>query len=223
MNISFTKVALEHGWMGNMAPFPVEYAGKTWRTTEALFQALRFEDAAIQEEIRAKTSPMGAKMLARGHRARMVVVPQGDQDLANMEMVLRLKLNQHQELKQMLLDTGDETIIEDVTRRPRGSGMFWALRLRGRSVDRGKRPRQALDEVAGRVAGGPRMPGRLKFSPEVSPSPLYRMPGHQKLCQRPLGRAFFVGTSLDLCTPGGRALLPLALTKCTNASLERTR
>jgi len=45
--------------------------------------------------------------------------------VANLQAVLRLKLRHHPELKQMLLDTGNETIIEDVSRRPGGSGKFW--------------------------------------------------------------------------------------------------
>jgi ribA/ribD-fused uncharacterized protein len=127
MAISFTKVALPHGWLGNMAPSPVQYDGKRWKTTEALFQALRFRDDAVKEAIRDQRSPMSVKMLARRHlkRGANVVVPRSEQDLANMEMVLRLKLEQHQELRQKLLDIGDETIIEDCTNRPGGSGKFW--------------------------------------------------------------------------------------------------
>lgn len=36
--LTFTKVRLPHGWLGNMAPFSVVFDGKPWRTTEALFQ-----------------------------------------------------------------------------------------------------------------------------------------------------------------------------------------
>jgi ribA/ribD-fused uncharacterized protein len=125
MPIAFTKVDLPYGWLGNMAPFPVKYDGKWWLTTEALFQALRFDDDAIKEEIRTIKSPMGVKMRAKREKDKRVVVPQSEQDLANMEMVLRLKLEQHPELKQKLLNTGDETIIEDCTKRPGGSGKFW--------------------------------------------------------------------------------------------------
>jgi len=130
MPIAFTRVKLSHGWLGNMAPYPVEYDGKCWRTTEALFQALRFDDEAIREEIRGNKSPMGCKMRAKHHKARMVVVPQSELDLANMEMVLRLKLDQHPDLKQKLLDTGEETIIEDCSRRAGGSGKFWGAVLK---------------------------------------------------------------------------------------------
>jgi len=125
MPIAFTKVDLPHGWLGNMAPFPVRHDGKWWRTTEALFQALRFHNEAIKEEIRALPSPMGAKMRAKRHKAKRVIEPQSEQDVANMEMVLRLKLEQHPELKQRLIDTGAGDIIEDSTRRPGGSGKYW--------------------------------------------------------------------------------------------------
>jgi ribA/ribD-fused uncharacterized protein len=127
MAISFTKVNLPYGWCGNMAPYAVEYAGKRWRTTEALFQALRFDDEAIREEIRATSSPMSAKWTAKKYikLGKHVVVPQSEPDLANMVLALRLKLAQHPELRQQLLDTGDEVIIEDCGKRQGGSGMFW--------------------------------------------------------------------------------------------------
>jgi len=125
MTIAFTKVDLPYGWLGNMAPFPVKYDGKWWKTTEALFQALRFDDPTIREEIRNLDSPMGAKMRAKKLKAKMVLAPQGPQDLANMEIILRLKLQTHKELVQQLLDTGNETIIEDCSSRPGGSGKFW--------------------------------------------------------------------------------------------------
>jgi len=66
--IKFTKVSLPFGWLCNMAPFPVMYNEKKWLTIEALFQALRFEDEKIIEEIRLEKSPMGAKMKAKKHK-----------------------------------------------------------------------------------------------------------------------------------------------------------
>ena len=38
-------------------PQPVKYKGKSFKTAEALFQALRIEDEAIREEIRGKATP----------------------------------------------------------------------------------------------------------------------------------------------------------------------
>jgi len=128
--ITFTKVALPYGWLGNMAPYPVTYAGTTWRTAEALFQALRFEDEAIREAIRREKSPMAAKMVAKKRKAALVVVPLGAADLDNMRLVLRLKLQAHSALRRQLLATGSARLVEDCSRRPHGSGLFWGAALR---------------------------------------------------------------------------------------------
>jgi len=127
--IPFTKVALPFGWLGNMAPYPVTYAGKAWRTTEALFQALRFEDESVREAIREKKSPMAAKMVAKARKSQMVVEPMGPADLDNMRLVLRLKLQAHPALKRELLATGGAQIVEDCSRRPHGSVHFWGAAL----------------------------------------------------------------------------------------------
>lgn len=129
--ILIRKVKDEFGWLGNMSPYPIDYQGKTYRTTEALFQALRFNDEKIIELIREQKSPMAAKMIAKKFRDQMVVEPMSDTDLYNMKMVLRLKLEQHPKLKADLLATGDEEIVEDCTKRPRGSGLFWGAALKG--------------------------------------------------------------------------------------------
>jgi ribA/ribD-fused uncharacterized protein len=129
--VAFTGVKKPYGWLGNMAPSPIDHGGKRWRTSEALFQAMRFADETVQEEIRQKASPMGAKFVAKREKKRMTVAPQSELDLAQMEHVLWLKLEQHPELKEKLVATGDATIIEDSTRRPRGSGLFWGSALQG--------------------------------------------------------------------------------------------
>lgn len=127
MTISFTKVKLPYGWLGNMAPFPIIYNNKTWKTSEALFQALRFSDEEVQEEIRGEKSPMAAKMVAKKYLSeKSVVVSRSKKDIENMKLVLKLKINQHPSLKQKLIDTGDEVIIEDTTSR---IDVFWGAGL----------------------------------------------------------------------------------------------
>lgn len=129
--ISFTKVSLPYGWLGNMAPFRVFHEGRQYLTTEALFQAMRFDDPAIREQIANERSPMGAKMLAKSLSNRMVIQRMSASDLDNMRIVLQLKLEQHPELRRLLVDTGNANIIEDCTRRPHGSGLFWGAAFRG--------------------------------------------------------------------------------------------
>lgn len=123
--IAFTKVSLPYGWMGNMSPYPINYSNRVWPTAEALFQALRYKNAKIQDAILQQTSPMTAKMISKSYANKRVVEPQSQQDLENMEMVLRLKLDQHPELKQELKKTKNKSIIEDSTNRQGGSGLFW--------------------------------------------------------------------------------------------------
>lgn len=128
--IGFTKVALPYGWLGNMSPFPIEYEGVVWRTTEALFQALRFSDPIIKEEIRLQKSPMAAKMIAKKNRELFVVCPMSEEDLSNMRMCINLKLDQHPSLKEELVATGNSLIFEDVTSRgSRGSNLFWGAMM----------------------------------------------------------------------------------------------
>jgi ribA/ribD-fused uncharacterized protein len=123
------KVKDDGGWWGNMAPYPIEYEGKRWLTSEALFQAMRFDDEVVKEAIRNEKSPMGAKMKAKKNKDKMVVQPMSEADLDNMRMALRMKVEQHPELQELLIDSGDAFIVEDCTRRQRGSGMFWGAAL----------------------------------------------------------------------------------------------
>lgn len=128
-DIVIGKVKDEGGCWGNMAPFPIEFDGKRWLTSEALFQAVRFDDEQIREAIRNEKSPMGAKMKAKKNKEKMIVIPMSEADLENMRLVLMLKIEQHPELRQMLIESGDAFFVEDCTRRQRGSGLLWGAAL----------------------------------------------------------------------------------------------
>lgn len=153
--ITFKKVRDAFGWMGNMSPHPVttqlwDMDPIVWQTAEHLFQAMRFQKwvlfpndgkplspeqlaqaeeakqrSAVVKEIRATKSPMGAKMVAKKHADKMVIVPRSRQDIDNMAETLRLKFKSNPELVPLLLATGDEELVEDVTNRPNESGLFW--------------------------------------------------------------------------------------------------
>lgn len=128
--IGFTKVALPFGWLGNMAPFPVVWEGVTWKTTEALFQALRFEDPEIREKIRQEKSPFSAKLVAKSHKEKMIIEPLSRKDVQNMILCVRLKLEQYPELREELKKTGEAVLFEDVSsRKTRGSSLFWGAHL----------------------------------------------------------------------------------------------
>ena len=82
-------------------------------------------DDGLQDEIRAEKSPMVTKWISTKHRREMVVEPASEQDLNNMRMCLRLKIEQHPELVDELLGTGEEEIVEDCTKRQRGHALDW--------------------------------------------------------------------------------------------------
>ena len=124
------KVKEEHGWMSNMAPFPITWGNKVFPTSEHLFQCWRFDKDEIIEEIRLEKNPMKAKWKAKGKVSEMSVEPLSIHDVENMLKVLRLKLEQYPELKDQLLATGKAIIIEDCTKRQGGSGLFWGGALK---------------------------------------------------------------------------------------------
>ena len=137
-DVIIRKVKEVNGWLGNMSKHFVQHEEKWWLTAEALFQALRFPmDAVndkgenIRELIRAQKSPMAAKMIAKAGaiRDQRNITPMGNEDLDNMRMVLRLKFKCNRNpLERDLLATGDRFIVEDCSKRPRGSGLFWGAK-----------------------------------------------------------------------------------------------
>ena len=128
--IAFTKSRLPFGWMGNMSPYPVMHNGKIWRTTEAVFQSMRFSEPSIIESIRREVNPMQAKRIAKEFSKEMTVEQLSEEDLLNMRFCIRLKIEYHPELIMQLISTGDAFIVEDCTSRGGGeSNLFWGAVL----------------------------------------------------------------------------------------------
>ena len=151
MPILIRGVHEDWGCLGNMSPHPVLFQNPTrrtqtrWKTAEHLFQFLRFADTPENEDIRRaiweQPSPIAAKRIAKRliYRPRRIVESMSEQDVANMRLVLRLKFQQHLDVRDLLLlSTGDEEIIENCTTRPRGSGLFWGAEENSDGTRNGK-------------------------------------------------------------------------------------
>jgi len=127
--IRITKVKKKFGWLSCMSPHPIKHEGLLYLTCEALFQCLRFLGyPEIQAEIRACSTPMGAKMKVRKHHEKLgrgILWDQADDDIDRMRLCLRLKFNQHPKLRRQLLKTRTRLIIEDCTKHDRESARFW--------------------------------------------------------------------------------------------------
>lgn len=131
MEISFTKVSLPYGWLGNMAPYPAYYDGYRYFTSEHAFQASRLPiDHPVIEEIKHIKSPMGAKMRVKKFIDDFIVEPLSKQDLLNMKNIVLSKFTDPMhDLDRQLVLTGNSTLIEDVTKRAnKGAAMFWGAK-----------------------------------------------------------------------------------------------
>lgn len=109
--INFYSVSEEYGAFSNLAPYPIRLKGKTWPTSEHYFQAQKFAGAPDEEEIRKEKSPMVAARMGRSRKRPLRKDWESVKDRIMHEAV-RAKFTQHDELKEMLLATGDARIVE---------------------------------------------------------------------------------------------------------------
>jgi len=109
--IRFYSTGDEYGEFSNFAAFPVRLANKMWPTTEHYFQAMKFENAAEREEIRKASSPMLAARMGRD-RKRKLRRDWESVKVSIMREAVLAKFTQHENLKQLILSTGDADIIE---------------------------------------------------------------------------------------------------------------
>ena len=114
-SVIFRKTNEEFGGLSNMAAgYPIEIHGELWRTSEALYQALRFPGhPEVQQEIRNEKSPMAAKMKSKPHRASK---SRQDWELVRVDLMywcLEVKLYQnHSKFCDLLRSTGTQDIVE---------------------------------------------------------------------------------------------------------------
>jgi ribA/ribD-fused uncharacterized protein len=109
--IKFYKTKEAFGEFSNFAAFPIVIDGKTWPTTEHYFQAQKFHDADYQERIRLEPSPMIA---ARLGRSRKFPIPTDWEQAKDgiMKRAVTEKIRQHPTLRDLLLSTGNQELIE---------------------------------------------------------------------------------------------------------------
>ena len=130
MTIAFRKVSEPYGWLQNMSHHPVVHNGVEYPSSEHLFQLLRYDPAhTVWTEIPKIKSPMAAKTAMKPYYGENVVDPLSDQDFDNMKYCLVLKLDRNPALVTALMMTGDEELIEDVSKRQYGNNLIWGAAL----------------------------------------------------------------------------------------------
>jgi ribA/ribD-fused uncharacterized protein len=109
--INFYSTKDEYGCFSNFSAHPFRLKNKVWKTSEHYFQAQKFADTQHEEELRLKASPM---VVARMGRSRKRPLRRDWEEVKDKIMLeaLRAKFSQNEDLKEILLGTGDATLVE---------------------------------------------------------------------------------------------------------------
>jgi ribA/ribD-fused uncharacterized protein len=109
--INFYSTTGTYGCFSNFSRHSIFLKGKRWPTTEHYFQAQKFAGTEHEEEIRRAAKPMLAASMGRQRKRPLRRDWESVKDAIMREAVLT-KFSQHQELKEILLGTGDARLVE---------------------------------------------------------------------------------------------------------------
>jgi ribA/ribD-fused uncharacterized protein len=109
--IRFYSTRDEYGCFSNFWAAPIEVDGKRWPTSEHYFQAQKFAGTPRAEEIRRTPSPMIAARMGRSRRFPMRRDWERVKD-GVMRAAVLAKFTQHEDLRTILLGTGDAVLAE---------------------------------------------------------------------------------------------------------------
>ena len=109
--INFYSTADEFGCFSNFAAYPIKLQGKVWPTSEHYFQAQKFVGTEREEEIRQAKSPMIAARMGRSRKHPLRKDWEAVKDALMLEAVLA-KFTQHDDLREILLGTGQARLVE---------------------------------------------------------------------------------------------------------------
>ncbi len=128
--IEFYGVRDPYGEFSNFASYAIELDGLTWPTSEHYFQAQKFAGAPRAEAIRLVKSPTVAARMGRSRQFPL----REDWDQVKDEVMRQAvwaKFSQWQNLRDLLLSTGQATLIEHTPR-----DAYWGDGGDGRGLNR---------------------------------------------------------------------------------------
>ena len=112
--LDFYREADPYGEFSNFSGFPVFVDGEWWSTSEHYYQAQKYETEELRNWVQFAPTPMEAAN--RGRDPKFPKRKDWDQVKNSfMEKVLFDKYNRHQDLKDLLLSTGESHIYEHTT------------------------------------------------------------------------------------------------------------
>jgi N-glycosidase YbiA len=115
MTIYFYSTTEEpYGCFSNFSRHGIELDGKFWKTSEHYFQAQKFVGTPHAEEVRRATTPKEAARLGRDRKRPLRPDWEGVKDGVMRRAVLK-KFESHPALRELLLGTGEEELVENTT------------------------------------------------------------------------------------------------------------
>lgn len=101
-----------YGAFSNLFQRPIEFEGTTYPTSEHAYQAGKARKQAVRDWILSAPTPALAAMAAHGLYVWDVVPDWAKIKFDRMRAVLRAKFDQHADLRDLLLSTGEARLVE---------------------------------------------------------------------------------------------------------------
>lgn len=104
-----------YGAFSNLYRRPVEFEGEVFATSEHAYQAGKARKPEVREWVLSAPSPALVAMAAHGLYYWDIVPGWSRTKFDRMRGVLRAKFTQHEDLRNVLLSTGDARLVESAT------------------------------------------------------------------------------------------------------------
>ncbi|WP_063847510.1 NADAR family protein [Bacillus sp. FJAT-28004] len=112
--INFYEINKPYGCFSNFSKHSITLQNKEWPTTEHYFQAQKFVGTVHEDEIRFASTPMDAARLGRD-KNKPLRKDWEECKVNIMREAIVAKIEQHPNVKSVLLSTGDCAIVEHTT------------------------------------------------------------------------------------------------------------
>jgi ribA/ribD-fused uncharacterized protein len=124
--IKFYRASGQYGFLSNLYKVQLEFEGRLFPTSEHAYQYGKFKEKVVAEWAMQSPKPHLLAILAHGLFAWDIVKNWSTLKLERMKNVVRAKFNQHPELANKLLETGDAILIENSK-----TDSYWGIGRKG--------------------------------------------------------------------------------------------
>ncbi len=123
--ILFYKTNEPYGCFANFSRHGITLDGEFWPTTEHYFQAQKFVGTPHQKIVHQAKTPGDAARLGRDRKRPLRADWEEVKDDI-MRIAVKAKFEQHEDIRQILLGTGDAELIENTS-----DDHYWGIGMRG--------------------------------------------------------------------------------------------